>query len=62
MGKNDETPTTALPVAARTALTKLSELQDNWISVPTWGLFMRALGLHRTPVRRLLKQAWARRA
>ena len=43
-------------------LERVNEIHDNWISVPTWGQYMRALGLHTRPVQKIIERSWARRA
>lgn len=40
---------------------KISTLHDDFISVPTWGKYMRAIGLHTPHVKALVRRSWARR-
>lgn len=40
---------------------RINDVHDNWISVPTWGKYMRALGMHTRPVQQLIERSWARR-
>jgi hypothetical protein len=43
-------------------LDPINKVHDNWISVPTWGRYMRTLGLHTRPVQKVIERSWARRA
>ena len=56
--------TVAAPAASdrtRAVVERINAIHDNWISVPTWGMYMRALGMHTRPVQRLIERSWARR-